>query len=276
MLQIVHGMVEHIARYEGFAQAMCARGIAVVGHDHLGHGLTAASDEDLGYICEKYESNTLVADIFEVTKYICSEFPRVPNFILGHSMGSFLTRKYITMHSADVSKVIIMGTGFMPKSVVSLALFLTNMTGKLKGERHRSSFLTSLALGSYNKRFNYPNSPCAWLTKDEDILRVHDGDKYSTFTFTVNAYRALFSTLVYLAQWTGFDNVRRDIPVLITSGENDPVGDFGKGPTALYDEYKNRGMTDVTLKLYRGDRHEILNELDRESVYDDIYMWLMK
>ncbi|MBQ8929043.1 MAG: alpha/beta fold hydrolase [Oscillospiraceae bacterium] len=276
VLQIVHGMVEHIARYENFAQALCMRGMAVVGDDHLGHGLTAARDEDLGYICPERESDTMVADIYEVTKYVKNSFPGIPNYILGHSMGSFLTRKYLTLHSGDVDKAIIMGTGFMPAAMVRFALGLTNTVGKLKGERHRSRLLTALALGSYNKRFTFPDSPSAWLTKDPEIVRIHDADKYATFTFTVNAYRALFSTLVYLAEWTNFDKVRRDLPVLIVSGADDPVGDFGKGPTAVFQAYKERGMQDVTLKLYEGDRHEITNELDRETVYADLYAWLTK
>ncbi len=274
VLQIVHGMVEHIGRYTAFAEEMCRRGLAVIGHDHLGHGLTAKSMDELGYIGPGSASDTLVADIWAVTCEAKARFPGVPNYILGHSMGSFLTRKYLTGHSRDVDRAVIMGTGMTPGAVAGLACLLTNVTGKLKGERHRSGFLTRLALGSYNKPFSEPKSPCAWLTKDEQIVRVHDQDPYATFTFTVNAYRALFSTLKGLAKWTGFENVRRDLPVLIVSGDKDPVGSFGKGPAALCEAYRARGMQDVTLRLYPDDRHEILNELDREQVYDDIFRWL--
>lgn len=273
VLQIVHGMVEYVDRYDAFARAMAQRGIAVVGHDHLGHGKTAANDEDLGYIGEGNASDRLVLDIHAMTDHIRKEFPGVPNCILGHSMGSFLTRKYLTLYSGDVSAAIIMGTGNTPSGVAKAALAVTNRVGKFRGERFRSSAITKLAMGSYNKRCPEPD-PGAWLTKDHEIVRIHDEDKYATFTFTVNAYRALFTTLIELAAWKDFNKVRKNLPVLICSGEDDPVGAYGKGPREIYDGFKKRGMKNVQLKLYPTDRHEILNELDRETVYEDLYTFL--
>ena len=276
VLQVVHGMVEHIGRYDAFARAMNERGIAVIGHDHLGHGLTAENDDELGYIGSGNTSDRLVEDMWAVTQYIREQYPHLPNCIMGHSMGSFLTRKYLTKRSGDVAAAIIMGTGFTPGAVASTALTMTNIIGKRKGEHHRSATLTKMALGPYSKAFSEPDSPAAWLTKDPEIVRIHDADKYATFVFTVNAYRALFSTLRELASWKDFKNVRRDLPVLICSGEDDPVGNYGKGPKKVYEGYLERGMKRVTLKLYPGDRHEIINELDRERVCADISDFLLE
>ena len=276
VLQLVHGMVEYVDRYNDFASAMCQKGIAVVGHDHLGHGRTAADDSELGYFSQENPSDVLVADIYEVTKYIKSQFDGIPNCIMGHSMGSFLTRKYLTLHSSEVDRAVIMGTGFMPLAVVGFARALAGIIGAVYGQRHVSKFLTSLAFGSYNKRFTAPKSEYAWLTKDEELVKKHDADKYATFTFTVNGYKGLFDTLIYLARWKNFDNVRRDRPVLFTAGEDDPVGNYGKGPRKVYNEFKKHGMRDVSIKMYENDRHELVNETDREQVYEDISAWLME
>jgi alpha-beta hydrolase superfamily lysophospholipase len=275
VLQLVHGMVEYVDRYDAFAFAMCQKGIAVVGHDHLGHGKTAGDDGKLGYFAPDRASDVLVADIYEVTKYIRKEFPGIKNCIMGHSMGSFLTRKYLTQYSEKVDKAIIMGTGYMPLAMVLTARAIAGVIGAFRGQYHKSTVLTSLAFGSYNKHFAGEKSEYAWLTKDEQLLKIHDGDKYATFTFTVNGYKGLFDTLIYLARWKNFDNVRRELPVLFVAGGDDPVGNYGKGPEKVYREFKKRGMADVSIKIYDNDRHELVNETDRDVVYEDISAWLL-
>jgi alpha-beta hydrolase superfamily lysophospholipase len=275
VLQLVHGRVEYVDRYDAFAFAMCQKGIAVVGHDHLGHGKTASDDGKLGYFAPDRASDVLVADIYEVTKYIRKEFPGIKNCIMGHSMGSFLTRKYLTQYSEKVDKAIIMGTGYMPLAMVLTARAIAGVIGAFRGQYHKSTVLTSLAFGSYNKHFAGEKSEYAWLTKDEQLLKIHDGDKYATFTFTVNGYKGLFDTLIYLARWKNFDNVRRELPVLFVAGEDDPVGNYGKGTEKVYREFKKRGMADVSIKIYDNDRHELVNETDRDVVYEDISAWLL-
>ncbi|MBR6331787.1 MAG: alpha/beta fold hydrolase [Dehalococcoidales bacterium] len=274
VLQLVHGMVEHIGRYSDFAEYLTTYGFAVVGHDHLGHGHTALDDNDLGNIAKENGSDIMVNDIHEVTSYIKKTFPNVPNHIFGHSMGSFLLRKYLTFYSNDVKSAIIMGTGFMPLYLASTAKLMSRVIKLFKGDRYRSKLLVKLSFGSYNKGFEEEGSSFNWLTRDKAVLKIHDNDKYSMFMFTVNGYQALFDTLIYLAKWKGFNNVRRDLPVFIMSGSEDPVGDKGKGPKKLYEEYKRRGMQNVEIKLYQDARHEILNELDRMTTYKDIVSFL--
>ena len=274
VLQIVHGMVEYIERYSDFAEYLTTRGFIVVGHDHLGHGYTVKDDSDLGYIAKKHGSDILVNDIYEVTKYIKEQYPSLPNHIMGHSMGSFLLRKYLTLYSNEVRSAIIMGTGFMPITLAGSAKVMAFFIKLFKGDRHRSGTLTKLSLGSYNKGFEEDGSGFNWLTRDKEIVKIHDKDKLAMFMFTVNGYNALFDTLTHLARWKDFDNVRRDLPILITSGSDDPVGDKGKGPKLVYDEFKKRGMQKVELVIYPGARHEIINELERETTYKDIAEFL--
>ncbi len=274
VLQIVHGMVEYVERYRDFAAFLCERGIAVVGHDHPGHGQTAKTEADLGYIDKKEGSELLVECAAAVTERISADFPGVPRFILGHSMGSFVLRRYLTRHSDKVNGAIVMGTAEQPLPVLIAGKGLASFIGALLGKRHRSKLLTDISFAGYNSRFDKAEGIHAWISRDREIVKKYDADPYCTYTFTASAFYVLYDTIYALAKKRGFENVRKDIPVLVTAGESDPVGAYGKGPTACADTFKALGLSDVTLTLYKDMRHEVLNEIGREEVYKDILNWL--
>ena len=273
VLQIAHGMVEYIDRYDGFATYLSNLGIAVVGHDHPGHGLTAQCAEDLGYI-RKEGSAHLVDCTFRVTEYIKERFSGIPNFIMGHSMGSFVVRRYITAKSDDVSGAIVMGTGMPPRIALLLGKLLAKLICAVKGEKSPSKLLTNISFAGYNSRFPKEEGVHAWISSDRDVVRKYDNDPFCSYTFRAGGFLALYETLLFLSEKKDFESIRKDLPILVNAGLEDPVGEYGKASRKTAEDFKALGISDVTLSLYEGGRHEILNEKNKEKVYEDIAQWI--
>ncbi|MBQ7942964.1 MAG: lysophospholipase [Lachnospiraceae bacterium] len=273
IVQISHGMVEFIERYEEFAAYLNERGFLVVGNDHLGHGQTAGSDEDLGYFCDA-KSAAVVEDLHRVTTKIKEEYPNLPLFLYGHSMGSFMARRYLMTYGQELTGAIIAGTGRKKPLILGTAKLINGMVGLFKGERHRSKLMSKLAFGTYNKRIPNRRSDNDWLTRDEKIVDMYNAHKHCMFIFTVNGNRTLFDALTFIQKKENIAKLPKDLPVFMVAGAEDPVGDYGKGVVEVYESYKQHGIKDITLKLYEEDRHEILNELDRETVYKDVADWI--
>ena len=274
VLQIAHGMVEFIGRYDRFGTLLAEKGIYVVGNDHLGHGSSVVSQGDHGYFAEKDGNLCVIGDMHALREMTQKKYPGVPYFLLGHSMGSFLARQYIEMYGEGLAGAIIMGTGVLPEGALKAALALSRVTAKMKGWRYRSRLIDSMALGSYNKKFEPARTKNDWLTKDEAIVDAYNANPWNNFRFTVNGYYNMFTGIAYAQKEENIRRIPKDLPVLIVSGEEDPVGEFGKGPQKLFEIYRKAGLTDVTIKLYPGDRHEILNETDHELVDKDILDWI--
>jgi len=274
VLQIVHGMAEHIDRYDHFARFMCAHGFAVAGEDHLGHGYSVDSDDEYGYFGKKNGFEYVIGDNYRVKKHFEREFAEVPYFILGHSMGSFITRVFITRYSDELDGAIIMGTGHHSAPVAMFGKCLAMAAGCIKGDHYRSKFIDNMAFGSYNRKFAPARTRHDWLTKDEHIVDYFAGSRLCTFMFTVSGYKDLFDLVLNAGRGDLIDKIRKTLPLYIVSGEMDPVGAFGRGVKAVYEKYKDADIEDLTMKLYPEDRHEILNETDREVVYGDILCWL--
>lgn len=276
VLQISHGMVEFIERYAVFAEFLTANGYMVVGHDHIGHGASVASKDDWGYFCEENPSDVLIEDMHKLRVLIQEEYPELPYFMLGHSMGSFMLRKYLAFHPEKLRGAIIMGTGFIPATLTSVAMGLTACVTKLKGSRHRSKLIQSLAFGADYKDFDmtgeHPEN--SWLTKEVDIVNTYYNEPRCTYMFTVNGYKGLFEAVNFSCNPENADLLPKKLPLFIVSGEQDPVGGLGKGVMQVYDMYKDAGIQDLTYKLYDNDRHEILNETDRQVVFEDILAWM--
>lgn len=272
-LQITHGMMEHIDRYDRFASWLAERGIAVVGHDHLGHGKTGAVTE-LSFFGEKKGNVYLVQDLFRVTKVMKLEYPDVPHFLLGHSMGSFIARRYLTVHGAQLDGVILMGTGSQPFMLVALGKAVAMAVGLVKGKRYRSRFLKMMVLGSYNRAFRPNRTSCDWLSRDEAEVDAFLKDPYCDVSFTCQAYVDFFNILIDLGLKRQFAGIPKDVPLLLISGAQDPVGDFGKGVEKVYRQFIKLGVEEVALKLYPDARHEILNEWNWEEVFRDIFDWM--
>lgn len=274
-VQIVHGMIEHIDRYDDFARYLCEHGFAVAGEDHLGHGLTVNGKHEQGMFAKKRGAEYVISDNYRLKKHMEREFADVPYFILGHSMGSFITRILTANHSNELDGAIFMGTGNQPMLLTSFGKGMAAVMAMFKGWDYRSSLINEIAFGSYNKKFSPARTPHDWLTKDEKIVDLYESSDHCNFTFTLAGYRDLFTFISQACKGELIRKIQPEFPILIVSGDMDPVGDYGKGVRFVYEKYKDEGLEDVTLKLYQDDRHEILNETDREDVYEDILEWIL-
>lgn len=273
VLQIVHGMAEYIDRYDNFAKYMTEHGFNVIGHDHLGHGHSVSDERDYGFFAEENGDKIIIEDMHSVTQYTREKWEDLPNFILGHSMGSFCLRQYLTKYSNDVFGAIIMGTGWIPSAAALLGKTIATNTCKSKGSHTVNPLLIKLTLEPYNKPFAPARTNCDWLSRDEKQVDLYVNDKLCGFDFTAGAYKDFFTILEKIAKNRQLIGMRKSLPILITSGSVDPVGGK-KACEKLNAQYKRCGINDVTLKLWENDRHEILNELDKSDVYRYIYNWL--
>ena len=274
VLQIFHGMVEFIERYEETAEYLTEKGFVVVGNDHLGHGTSVVSKEEYGFFCEENGNAVVLGDLRKLHKKTRNKWPGVPYFILGHSMGSFLLRQYLSMYGDELDGAVIMGTGTQPAPVLKAGQKLCTLFAKLRGWHYRSRLIDSMAFGGYNKRFRPGRTDKDWLTKDGTIVDAYLADERCTFRFTVNGYYNLFVSIEDACSRETMEKMPKDLPVLFMSGAEDPVGDFGKGVEQVRRQFEAAGLTDVTWILYENDRHEILNETDRAVVLRDLYAWL--
>lgn len=274
ILQISHGMQEFIDRYDNFASFLCDHGFLVTGNDHLGHGGSINSEDDWGFFAENDGNRALLDDLYELTKLTKKKYPNVPYFLLGHSMGSFYARQYICEHGDELKGAIIMGTGHQPLPVVKAGMQACKLFALGKGWRYRSKAVEAMAFGSYNKKFEPAETDKEWLTKDRNIINWYINEPRCSYKFTLNGYYNMFMGISRLHDKNLLNRIPKDLPIIFVSGQDDPVGDFGKGVQAAFDSVKEAGCKNVEMKLYPNDRHEILNELDKEIVYDDLYNWL--
>lgn len=272
-LQISHGMIDHIARYKEFAEFLTESGIVVYGHDHLGHGKTAAP-EDLGFFSEKDGASCVIRDIHRVARYGAKKYPGIRHFFLGHSMGSYFLRRYLLAFHDEMDGAILVGTGDQPTALVWTGYFLAGAVCRLKGNRYRSRFLHALALGGNNRAFRPIRTRHDWLSRDEEQVNRYEQDELCRFLFTSGAYRDFFQTILGLKRMERRNKIPAALPVLFLSGDKDPVGENGKGVGRVYHRYDQAGCKDLTIGFYHSARHEILNEINREEVYGDICRWI--
>lgn len=271
--QVVHGMTEHIARYDAFMRQMADDGCICFGYDHLGHGHTAKTPDEWGFIAHKDGWVHLCRDVGRFAEAVKAAYPAAdgdvrPYVLMGHSMGSFIVRMAVGYEGVKPDKLIIMGTGGAnPAAGIGLAVI--RMIKVLRGEKHVSNLVDKLAFGSYNDRFKAENDRRAWLTTDREVRRVYDADPLCTFRFSVSAMEDLvtLNKRANKAEW--FRAMDRELPILLVSGSDDPVGNYGAGVREVYNKLKAQGC-DVTLHLYEGARHEILNDACRAQVVADI------
>ena len=276
ILQISHGMVEFIDRYDDFAKYLTDKGILVTGNDHLGHGGSVTSEDNWGYFHEDEGYKKVLEDLYTVTKITKEKYPNKPYFLLGHSMGSFYARRYLFTYGEELDGAIIMGTAWQEKITVKTGKLLCKLIGLFKGSKYRSKFINNMALGPYNKKWEPSITHNDWLTKDEKIVEWYSNEPKCSFIFTLNGFYNLFSVLDDVCDKNNIAKVRKDLPILFMAGEDDPVGNFGKGVKKTYDTFKEVGIKDVSIKLYPNDRHEILNETDKDIVYEDLYNFINK
>ena len=273
IFHLVHGMREYIGRYEHFLPFFAENGFVCVGYDHLGHGNTA-NEGELGFIAEKGGYKYLVKDVYRFAEHIKSEFPDLPYILMGHSMGSFIVRLAATRYRDIADKLIICGTaGSNP--VASVGIALARILAKIKGSRAYSPLIESMAFGSYNKYFE-GDTPYEWLTKDKEVIAKYQADKFCNYHFTISALADLI-TLTYKCNLnTWYIDMPKKLPILLVSGADDPVGNYGKGVREVYNKLKKSGAEDVTIHLYENCRHEIHNDSCKEESRNDILEFIVK
>ena len=274
VLVLSHGVSEHILRYEPFAAFLTEHGFAVCGHDHLGHGLSVAEGAPRLYFGPRGSWDDVVRDLYARRELAGKRFPGVPVFLLGHSMGSFLARTYLIRYPGTVAGAILMGTGQMAPAVLAAARLLAAEEARRVGEDHASPLVTKLAFETYNRRFAPNRTAFDWLAANEESVDRYIADPLCGGDTTTGLFREMLSGIAYVAKGENLRKMNLNTPVLFISGEDDPVGDMGKGVRRAYAAFRRAGVRDAELRLYPGLRHEILNEADRETVYRDILDWL--
>lgn len=273
VLQIVHGMAEHAKRYDAFAKYLNERGIAVYAHDHRGHG-ESVTDNDFGYYGEG-GFDLAVENTYTVTRMLKEDFPDVPNYILGHSMGSFVTQRFIQKHGDSVKKCILCGSNG-PDFWLSLTGRIAAKTVSfIKGPKHYSKILNKLAFGSYNNR-NENRTNSDWLSRDEAEVDKFINDPLCGKPVTADFFYELSKAIHDNFDKDELLRIPKRLPIFLIAGDMDPVGKYGKGVEKLYDVYKNIEIRDVQIKIYKGARHELLNEINKDEVMQDIYEFLDK
>lgn len=273
IVQLSHGMCEYIERYEDFIQYLTDNCILVCGNDHLGHGNSVSNDAGLGYMAKKNGWKYIIKDLHTTTLKIKEMYPDVPFYLLGHSMGSFAARNYITKYSNDIDGVIISGTSF--SNIFSDAgIFFADITKLFKGSKYRSRFINNLMFKNYNDKYEDSTSDFDWISKDKNIVNKYEKDPHCNFIFTASGFKDCFCLLNSVSTNAWYKNVPKDLPILLVSGSMDPVGNYGKGVKKVYKKLKSNKVTDIRIQLYPSDRHEILNETDKKQVYKDILKWL--
>lgn len=274
VLQISHGVAEYILRYEPFAEYLTARGFAVAGHDHLGHGGSVAEGAARLYFGPRGSWSWVVDDLYTRRQLAGKRFPGVPCFLLGHSMGSFLARTYLIRYPGTVDGAVLMGTGQQSPALIAGGKAVAAAESARIGEDRASPLVEKLAFGAYNKRFAPNRTANDWLSVSTENVDRYLADPLCGGTPTSGLFREMLGGLTFIAKPENLKRMNLNTPVLFISGEMDPVGDCGRGVKKAFRSFQKAGVRDVSLQLYPELRHEILCEDCRETVYGDIFQWL--
>ena len=272
IIQLSHGMCEYVERYDAWARRFVEAGYVFCGNDHLGHGNTAPSKKELGFMAKRGGAALLVEDTHKMTLLAKERFPDVALVLYGHSMGSFVARAYLTRYGTELAGALISGTAG-PGQPTGMGKALAHAVGAMRGDHHRSNLLTAIAFGSYNKKFQKEKCLFSWLTRDESVRATYADDPFCTFVFTTAGYDTLFSLLGEVSDKKWARAVPKELPLLLFAGDMDPVGNYGKGVRAVYDRLVKEGCN-AQLQLYEGGRHEMHNETNKDEVFADLVRYL--
>ena len=273
VVQFVHGIAEHVERYDSIARFLNSHGIAVVAEDHMGHGGSICEVSPMG--CFPGGWHAAVEDSYRLTEMTREEYPHVPFILFGHSMGSFLARTILAKYpDSGIDAAIICGTGWMPDAVVAAGKGMSGMLCKLKGHEHLSKFMHNMMFGGYDKRIEHPRTSCDWLTRDKEIVDAYIADPKCGFIPSAGLVNAMMEGILYIQKEENLNSMCKDLPVWFIAGGDDPVGGYGAGVEKAAAQFRSHGMEKVDLKLYPLCRHEIHNEINRQDVYTDIVNWI--
>lgn len=273
VLQIVHGIAEYAGRYEDFALYLNSLGILVVAEDHMGHGESIGEGER-GYFTGGWF--TAMEDTYTLLQKTRAEFPELPYVLLGHSMGSFLVRTILQKHpDSGIAACIICGTGWQSETVLTAGIGMSKVVCKLNGERKPSKALEALVFGGYNRRVEHPRTPFDWLNRDEKAVDAYIADPLCGFTASAGLYRDMLTGISYVQKLENLENMNKTLPVYFIAGGDDPVGSYGEGVHRSAEAFRAAGMENVSVRIYPLCRHELLNEVNKNEVYEGIAKWLM-
>lgn len=274
IVQIIHGIAEYIGRYDEFMSFLADNGIIAVGTDHLGHGKSIECEEQTGFFAYDNGWDYVVRDEEVLRLAMHENYPELPIIVFGHSMGSFMTRTLLIRYPDAFNAAIISGTGNQGAALVNGGLFMGNLVTGLRGAHHYSKFLNNLAFGSYNKIYDNPKTEYDWLSRDEANVQKYIDDPLCGFIPSCSLFRDMMTGVKFITNKKNLTAMNKDMPVYFMSGDMDPVGECGKGVQKAYNNFLDAGMKDVSIKLYPGGRHEMLNEINKDEVYTDILAWL--
>lgn len=273
VLQIVHGIAEYVERYDGFANFLNRQGILVVAEDHMGHGKSISQECPQGYFAGGWQ--TAVDDTYRLTRDTMAEFRDVPFILFGHSMGSFMARTILAKYpDSGITAAVICGTGWQPAPVLAAGKAACALVCRAKGERAPSPLLQAMAFGTYNRKVEYPRTPYDWLSRDNSVVNAYKADPLCGFTPTAGLMRDMMEGIAYIQREENLAKMGKAIPVLFIAGGDDPVGSYGAGVRTAAEAFRKAGMERVDVRIYPLCRHELLNEINREEIMDDVSRWI--
>ncbi|MEI6124759.1 MAG: lysophospholipase [Bacteroidota bacterium] len=274
IVQIAHGMAEHALRYHDFATYLVLQGYMVFANDHRGHGKTAGNERNLGILANTNSWQAVLGDMLMLNRHIHRLFPDKNIILLGHSMGSFYARAYLQIYPETISGIILSGTAWQAPLLLSTGLAVAKIQCLLKGDDNPSRMLTLLAFAAFNKKIKPIKTPFDWISRDEAICRNYTQDALCGFVCSSSFFRELFRLMKFVHRDDLYGQLNRNFPILILSGTMDPVGNYGQGPKQMLRFLDKKGFMNMEIKLYPQGRHEMLNEMNRAEVWDDLREWL--
>lgn len=273
VVQIVHGIAEHVARYDHFASFLAENGILVVAEDHMGHGGSIAAGSEKGYFAGGWFA--AVEDTYRLLQDTMAENPGVPYILLGHSMGSFMARTILAKYpDSGITAAVISGSAWMPGAVISAGQGVAKLICTLQDEHKPNKMLQGMMFGGYNKRVEHQRTEYDWLTRDNAIVDAYVADPLCGFITSAGLLRDMLQGLGYIQNSANLAQMRKTLPILFIAGGEDPVGGYGDGVRSAGEAFRNAGMEDVSVKIYPLCRHEVLNEINKEEVYADVLSWI--
>ena len=275
VVQIAHGMGEHCGRYDDFASFLNKNGYIVIAEDHRGHGKTSGY-ENRG-IVEGDSYNDTISDMIALTSLAVKKY-KLPVVLIGHSYGSFLSQGYIERNGEALAGVILSGSAYMNTAQVAFGRIVASIQNAFCGGTKPANLIAKLSFGAYDKQFKEENQPFAWLTRDKEVIKKYIEDEFcgAAFTMSIGFQKSFFYGMKTVYKPASLGAIPKELPILIASGDRDPVGGNGALVSRLYEEYHTLGLSNVDIKLYPGARHEILNEINKDEVYADFLAFIEK
>ena len=274
VLQIAHGVTEHILCYEELAEYFTAKGFVVVGNDHLGHGTSIAPGKAPMYFGPEGSWFWVERDMYTCQKMMKKRYPNIPYVMLGLSMGAFVVRSFLIRFPGMADGAILAGTGQPSSAKLRMMRSIARLEARRKGEDKTTYLIKKLTLGAYNKPFEPAHSGCEWLCAGEKAQESFRDDELRGKAVTSGMFREMLNGMIFTGSVQDGKKMDKDLPVLLVSGSEDSIGNRGKGVKSTYKSLLKSGIKDISMKLYPGMRNHIFRENQKKEVFQDIYQWL--